>query len=135
VHQAIVCSGFLVPLTIFGPAARQPRFYHIRKTRATGIKLGSEFTICAVAEIFDPGQPWRFLPPASGKASFRDAHHTRGLLGVEECGRVKGSAVMATYFAFFVLIIAFFGSLVATVHSHRHTAQTASALIVTASGH
>jgi hypothetical protein len=83
VHQAIVCSGFLVPLTIFGPAARQPRFYHMWKTRATGIKLGSELTICAVAEIFDPGQPWRIPGFASGKARFGDDRHTLPYLVVK----------------------------------------------------
>jgi hypothetical protein len=41
---------------------------------------------------------------------------------------------MTRYVAFFVLGFAFVGSIVATVQSHRHTAQTASALIVTATG-
>jgi hypothetical protein len=41
---------------------------------------------------------------------------------------------MTRYVAFFVLGFAFVGSIVATVQSHRHTAQTASALIVKATG-
>jgi hypothetical protein len=46
---------------------------------------------------------------------------------------VNRSAVMAKYVVFFVLGFAFVGSLVATVQSHRHPAQTASALVVTTS--
>jgi hypothetical protein len=42
---------------------------------------------------------------------------------------------MTRYVAFFVLGLTFVGGLAATVQSHRHTAQTASDLIVTVSGH